>query len=335
MKRPEISIILPFYNAATTLAHAIESIVAQSFMDFECILVDNNSIDESRDIAMAFCENDPRLNLIHESKQGVTHAHNAGMVISKGKYIARMDADDLMFPDRLEKQYNFLEDHPGIYVLAGHAEYIPHSPETEGFQRYVNWSNSIMTHQDILLKQFMESPIINPTVMWRREISDKYGSYRNGEFPEDYELWLRWLSQGVKFHKLSSPLIKWHDSAQRLTRTDNRYSDQAFFEIKTKYLAQWLKIHNPHYANVVVWGASKISRNRAIILESHGIEIQNYIDISQKRQLDKSVIYYKDIPEPGKIFILVYLKEEKMRSKTVKYLNERTYKEGVDFLLVS
>jgi hypothetical protein len=140
---------------------------------------------------------------------------------------------------------------------------------------------------------------------------------------------------GVSFHKLSFPVLKWYDSESRLTRKDERYSDQAFFNIKTRYLAYWLQEHNPHHPDVAVWGASKISRNRAIILENLGIHIACYIDISDKRQLDKAVVFYKDIPEPGIVFILIYLKEQTMRAETCRFLIQRGYVEGEHFLLVS
>lgn len=330
-----ITVILPFFNADNTLGRAIQSISDQTFTDFECILVDNNSTDGCSKIAYEFCEKDNRFRLVHEAIPGVAYAHNTGMTHSRGKYIARMDADDWMYPDRLEMQHRYLEENPVCDVVAGMATYMPHKAETEGFQRYVRWSNSLLAHEDISLNRFVESPVINPTAMWRKEISVKYGSYRSGPFPEDYELWLRWLSDGVRFHKLPIPVIKWFDSEGRLSRIDQRYSDEAFFRIKTEYLAQWLKTHNPFHPDVVVWGASKISRKRAMMLESSEIRIGKYIDISKKRRLDKSVLHYEEIPAPGNIFILVYLKQEVMRAHTCQFLHDRGYVPGKNYLLAS
>jgi glycosyltransferase involved in cell wall biosynthesis len=335
MTTPEISVILPFRNAGKTLAKSLASIARQTFYAFECVTIDNCATDDSADIAKDFCDRDARFKLITESSQGVVFAHNAGMKHAKGNFIARMDADDVMFPDRLEKQYSFLQQNKDVDVVAGQAEYVSHSKNTFGFQRYVEWSNSILGSKDIYLKRFIESPIINPTVMWRKEVSDQYGTYQHGEFPEDYELWLRWLDRGVKIAKLPFPIIQWVDSPKRLTRTDKRYSDLAFFNIKTSYLAKWLKTYNPHHPKVSVWGASRISRKRAQVLEEHGIYIQHFIDISHKRQLEKKVLHYEEIPDAGKIFILVYLKPEKMREETEQFLIERGYQEGRHFLLVS
>jgi glycosyltransferase involved in cell wall biosynthesis len=332
---PEISIILPFYNADKNLERAIASVLDQSFIDFECILVNNNSTDKSIEIASNFCKKDKRCQLKQEQKQGVVHAHNHGMKYARGRYVVRMDADDWSFPERLTKQFEFLENNTEYDVVAGIADYIPHKPETSGFERYVKWSNSIIEFKEIYTKQFIESPIINPTVMWRRDVSERYGCYADGDFPEDYELWLRWLEKGVKFYKIPDTVLKWYDSENRLTRIDPKYSDDAFFKIKTKYLATWLKSHNPFYPNIMVWGASKISRKRARLLENHGIHVTGYIDISEKRRLHKKIIYFKNIPSPQEIFILVYLKEETMRANTQRFLHKKGFIEGKSYLLVS
>ena len=335
MGNPEISILLPFYNAEGTLPRAIESMLNQTFTNFELILIDNSSKDHSAEIARNYCIQDERCEYLCEPKQGIVTALNTGLDNSMGKYVARMDADDWSFRYRLELHYSFLESNFDIDVVSGIVEYIAHRPETEGFRRYVNWSNQIRTYTDFANKQFVESPLVHPSVMWRKKISEKFGGYAEGDFPEDYELWLRWLSNCVKFFKIDKPVIKWCDSDQRLTRTDQRYSDQSFFKIKSKYLAAWLKKNNPFYPNVLVWGASKTSRKRAKLLNEFGIHISGYLDISNKRQLDREVIYYKDIPGPDRVFILVFLKEETMRSNTVAFLEFRGFKEGKSYLLVS
>ena len=334
-KIPDISIVLPFYSAEKTIKNALDSLTKQSLQNFECILVNNNSSDNGAKIAMELCNIDPRFHLMHEPRQGAVYAFNTGLKIAKGRYIARMDADDWCFPNRFEDQFSFLEKHEEIDVLAGQAEYVPHKSDTAGFERYVNWSNKICASDEIAIKRFAESPIINPTVMWRKEVSDKHGSYKNGDFPEDYELWLRWLQNGVRFLKLNKTLIKWCDSDLRLTRTDQRYSDDAFFNIKTGYLAHWLKINNPFHPEVLVWGASKISRKRVKPLKFHGIKVRAFIDITNKRQLNRQVIHYDDIPSPDEAFVLVYLKEETMRKRTTKFLLEHRFVEGKNYLLVS
>ena len=334
--KPKISVILPFYNAESTINRAIQSIAEQSFINFECILINNNSTDASVNIANEWVAKDNRFVLINEEKQGVVFASNKGAQHAQGEYIARMDADDEAYLDKLKLQADFLDQNPDYSAVATLVEYISHNPEiTGGFERYVSWNNSIQTYEELINRQFIEMPLVNPTCMWRKSAASKYGLYKNGDFPEDYEMWLRWLNKGAKICKLSQPLLKWYDSDTRLTRTHPIYSDKAFYGIKTKYLAKWIETHNKFHPNVVVWGASRISRRRARLLEKLGIKITAYIDTKKGRQIDKKIIYYENIDASGKYFILTYIKQMDAREQIIDYLSSKGYVEGEDFLLVS
>lgn len=332
---PKISVILPFYNAELTLNRAIESILKQDFRDFELILIDNNSTDDSKKIAERWKENDARIRLIEESRQGVMFASNRGAEEAYGEYISRMDADDWAYPDKLKKQADFLDQHPEYDAVAGLVEYIPHNENTGGFSRYVEWSNSVQTYKDIYNKRFIESPIVNPTAMWRYSTGVKHGLYKAGDFPEDYEMWLRWLDQKVKIFKLPGPVLKWYDSDSRLTRTDQIYSDSAFYRIKSEYLAKWLKEYNPFHPYVSIWGASRISRRRARLLEQFGVKFKCFIDTKKSRQIGKEIIYFEDLPGAGDMFVLTYIKQMNNRKKIMEFLEERGYSEGKDYLVVS
>ena len=335
MNKPKVSIVLPFYNAESTLKRALDSITQQTYKNFECILIDNNSTDNSIQVAQTIVDIDTRFILIKEQKQGVIFASNAGSNIAQGEYVCRMDADDYSPPKRIGLQKSFLDQNENVGVVSGLVKYISHIKNTDGFARYVKWVNGLKTPQQIYNHRFVESPIINPSAMWRNSIAKKYGMYKNGDFPEDYEMWLRWLSKGVIMQKLPETVLHWYDSSSRLTRTHPIYSDLAFYNIKTQYLVNWLKKNNPFFPKVVIWGASRISRQRAKLLLKYDITIKNYIDIHKKRQLSTDVIYYKDIPNPGHLFILCYIKEEKARKQIQEFLEARDYRIGVDYLLVS
>lgn len=334
-EKPKVSVILPFYNAGLVLHRAIESIASQSLMEFECILINNNSTDKSVEIAQNQTTKDERFILIHEPKQGVMFASNAGSEKARGKYIARMDADDLSYPNRLKLQAEFLDKKPEFGAVSGLVKHISHSEHTKGFARYVEWVNSVKTYKEILNNQFVESVIVNPSAMWRKEIADKYGMYKHGDFPEDYEMWLRWLSKDVKIEKLNETILDWYDSDTRLTRTQKIYSDSAFYRIKTKYLAQWLEKNNPFHPHIAVWGASRISRRRARLLKQYGIEIDFYIDTSRIRELDLEIVYYNEIPPPQEVFILTYIKQMNARKEIQDFLHGRGFVEGQNYMLVS
>jgi hypothetical protein len=206
---------------------------------------------------------------------------------------------------------------------------------SRGFQRFVDWSNSVVREEEIALRRFMEAPVVNPTAMLRKETMHTHGLYRQGDFPEDYEMWLRWLDRGVRIAKIPEVVLEWHDSAGRLTRTDPVYSDEAFYRIKSEYLSRWLKENNPFHPVVWVWGASRISRRRALMLEKEGIRIDAWVDIKQSRQLDRALVHYRDLPPPGKAFLLTYIRYVDHREKILEFLLERGYTEGRDFLMVS
>ena len=313
----------------------MESIAGQSFRNFECILINNNSTDKSTIIAQEFVKTDPRFHLIHEKKQGVVFASNSGFKVSKGKYIARMDADDWSFPGRLEKQFHFLEQNQDFDVVAGQVEHISHGKNSKGFERYVAWSNSILSYQDLMNRRFIEMPFVNPATMWRKKTANLLGMYQDGNFPEDYEMWLRWLDHGIKVKKLPEKVLKWYDSDSRLSRTHKNYSDKAFYNIKTLYLSKWLKANNPFHPKVLIWGASKISRRRADLLHEYGINILGYIDITRKRKLKKKVFYYQDIPSKEEVFVLVYIKQMDARDEIMAFLDSKGFIEGINYLLVS
>lgn len=332
---PKVSVILPFYNAEKTLDRALESIYKQEFKYFECILVDNNSTDRSGEIAEKWMARDRRFKLTHESRQGVMFASNKGAKKSSGEYLARMDADDWAYPARLKLQVEFLNRHADYGAVAGRVRHVGDAERTEGFRRYVEWSNSLTRYEEIYNRRFIEAPIVNPTAMWRRETMEKHGMYLSGDFPEDYEMWLRWLDRGVRIAKIPEIILDWNDSDQRLTRTDPLYSDRSFYAIKSRYLTRWLEENNPFHPRVAIWGASRISRRRARILEQHGIRIQSYIDTKKTRQIEKEVIYFKDLSYSGELFILTYIRQMDNREKIQSFLESRGYLEGKTYLLVS
>ncbi len=327
--------ILPFYNAGDTIERAIKSISRQTFEFFECILIDNNSVDKSPSIAENVTKTDSRFKLVKEKKQGVVHASNKGCLVANGKYIARMDADDEAHPQRLEKQLDFLEKNLQFDAVASRAEYIPHQQNTRGFQGYVVWSNHLLSYDKISLNRFVEMPIINPTAMWRAGSAKKFGLYNEGDFPEDYELWLRWLDKGAKIAKLPDYLLKWHDSAERLTRTSPVYSTEAFYRIKAFYLYQWLEKNNPYHPEILVWGASRISRKRVEMLEKHGAKVKAFIDTNTTRQTGRKIIHYKEIPPPSVAFIVTYITHKDIREKIRDFLHKKGYNEGAHFLVAS
>ena len=328
---PEISVILPYFNAELTLQRAINSILEQSFTKLELLLINNNSTDKSAEIASQAAQNDSRIVLLNEKTPGVANAMNCGLKNARARFISRMDADDVSHSEKLQKQYNYLENNPIIDFLGSEVEYVPHIAENKGFRRFVDWANSFHTPQEIALKQFIEIPVVNPTIFFRRQLFEKYGGCHDGNFPEDYEMQLRYLSHGAKMAKLPEKLLEWHDYSTRLTRTDERYSTEAFFQTKAFYFKQWSEQHNPFHPNIWIWGAGRKTRQRSVFLQEQGLNIEGYIDIKKTKP---DTLFYKELPEPGQLFIVSMVTNTGAGKKIREFLIQRNYAEGKDFILM-
>lgn len=326
--QPLVSVILPFYNAPY-LGEAIESILNQSYSNFELILIDNGSTDQSVQIAQSY-NNHTKVKLISENNRGVVFATNTGIDHSKGDFVARMDADDIAHPERLYLQANALLKDQDIGVISGLVEYLG-SKENQGFIYYVDWLNSIQSPDDIHLNQFVEFPLANPTLMFRRAVLDEIGSYQEGDFPEDYELFLRLIDHGVSMRKVDHVVLTWRDTPNRLTRTDKRYSTDAFFRIKAEYLTKWLKANNPFHPQVYVWGAGRLSRRRSDYLKVNGIDIVKYIDLKES----DGVIHYKSMPKPSEAFVISFVANRGARAEIKEFLNQSGYIEGTNYIIAS
>lgn len=329
---PKISVILPFYNAELTLKRSVNSILQQTFSDFELLIVNNNSTDKSLELANELSKKDNRIILLSETKQGVVFATQKGFENTKTDIIARADADDFWHKDKLLLQYNFLKENPNIDVVSCRVNFIGNI-KNDGMLTFVNETNKYLKHEDIAINRFSELQVINPTIMFRKKIALQQGLYKEGNFPEDYEMFLRWIEAGVKYHKLSEYLLDWYDSETRLTRTDKRYSFEAFYRVKSSYLFNYLRINNPHFPNIVVWGAGKRTKRRTKSLKKTGINIEYFIDVDKKKINAQDVISYRNIPEKGKIFIVSFVNNKGMRKEIRDYLISKDYVEGKDFCI--
>ena len=331
---PEISVILPFYNAEKTLGKAIESILNQTFSDFELILVNNNSNDKSIEKARDFAKRNSRIILLSEEKQGVAFAMNCGLQHARGKFLARMDADDIAVLTKLEKQYHYLKENPEIDFVGSEVKYVSKEKNTDGFQRFIKWINSFHFPCEIEMNRFVEIPIVNPTIFFKREVYEKFGGCRHGDFPEDYEMQLRYLQAGVKMAKLPEKLLEWHDSPTRITRTHKRYSTEAFLKTKAKYFKTWSEKNNRFHPIIWIWGAGRKTRQRAKLLEKEGLKIEGYFDVVKTNSSIKNIFHYSEIPEPGSIFIVQMVNKIAAREQIRKYLINAKYIEGIDFILM-
>lgn len=210
-----ISVCIPVYNRAKYIGECIESILQQTFTDFELLIIDDGSIDETCDVILSY--NDPRIRLIRGEHDYIGSC-NRLYDEAKGKYIARMDSDDLMLPNRLRIQYEYMESHPEVDILGGGAIFFNEYNDRESL--YYKLPNEIGI-KELLQHTF----IVHPTAMMRRERIKKYGLRYNADYiyAEDYHFWFQAVKAGLRIFHITDLLIRYRSSKQQVT---NIYYDQ-------------------------------------------------------------------------------------------------------------
>lgn len=324
-----VTVVLPFYNAASTLSDAIDSIINQSYPTIELILINNNSTDGSQNIAQKYRSGFKNIRLLNEYTQGVAHAANRGMNAAKGDFIARMDADDISNPNRIKTQLKFLTE-SNADICASRVEV---NKTHSGFHHFINWSNSILTSDTIYNNRFVEFPMVNPTILMSRECWESVGPYKDGEFPEDYEWFLRALHSDKKCIKVDQQLLFWRDSKSRLTRSSKNFSQDAFFRIKTVYVTRELKARG--IRRVWIWGAGKVARKQSNLLKENNIEIEGYIDIKEaKTQSEYTCVHFQSVDIEKHPFILSYVTNRNKRDEIKAFLESKGHLENNNFILM-
>ena len=212
-KAPQISVIMPVYNGEKYLKEAIESILDQTFRDFEFIIINDGSTDKTAEIIKSF--NDARIQLINQKNAGIILSLNRGISESRGKYIARMDADDISLPERLEKEYRFLEQNPKYGIVGTTFLIINKNNQVIGV-------NAVLLENEDLKKEIIiETTFGHGTVMMRKSVLDTVGYYNpKALHAEDFDLWTRFAEKS-KMANLSEVLYLWRDNPQGISRTKN------------------------------------------------------------------------------------------------------------------
>ncbi len=276
---PQISILIPVYNAETTLSACLESVIRQRGIGWECILVDDGSTDRSLEIAHHFASKDPRIRVHSRSHAGLVPTLNAGITLCLGPIIARMDADDWMHRDRLRRQAEMLDAHPELEAVGCFARNFPRAQVRAGRRRYEAWLHSLKDPETIWRERFIECPIAHPTLAIRRKPLLEL-RYRDRDWPEDYDLLLRLLRRGPCVGIVTQRLLGWREGPMRLSRIDPRYAIDRFTACRAWHLHRDFLADAPHY---ILWGHGRTGRALRKALAVHGHRPAAIVDVHPRR----------------------------------------------------
>lgn len=204
MSSVQISVIMPAYNIVLYIHEAIESILNQTFSDFEFIIIDDNSNDNTWNIIQDYALKDFRIvALKNEENIKLSRSLNKGLKLAKGKYIARMDADDYAVPDRFQRQFDYMEKHLDVGIVGGAMELRDSNNKFIGIRRYS------LTDELIRKYIYRYCPFCHPSIMLRKDVLNKVGGYDKLWNPaEDYDLYFR-IGKITQFANLEDILIKY------------------------------------------------------------------------------------------------------------------------------
>ena len=335
---PRVSIILPVRNAQATLEQSVSSCLAQSFSDFELIIVDDGSTDGSTEIAGMFSRLDSRVVRISLGEnRGVAVAAEVGRKAASGEFIARMDADDVCRPQRIARQVQVLDRQQNL-AGCGTAVRLIGAPQSEpgrGFSEHVRWVNSLSSPEQLAAERFIDSPLVNPSSMVRASVLESVGGFSDPEWAEDYDLWLRLLEEGHQFLNIQQALLDWHDSEGRLTRASVRYSAEMFSRAKAYYLARVPRVAK---SGVEIAGAGPVGKRLARHLVANSVRVGCFYEVHPRRMGERIAgIEVRDhsIMQCGESVLLAAVGLPGARGRIRKLALAAGYREGVDFFCVA
>jgi glycosyltransferase involved in cell wall biosynthesis len=224
---PKVTILMPVYNGEKYIREAIESILSQTFTDFEFLIIDDGSTDQSAVVISSY--NDPRIRLVNNERNlGLVHTLNRGLELARGELIARMDSDDISLPDRIRKQVELMNGQPEVGVCGCWIEWL----DREVIMDYP------VNDPEIKRNLTFTCPLAHPTVMMRADLVKRYNVRYDPEYQhaEDYELWSR-LSLITNFANIPEVLLRYRIHENQICQ--RHHSEQMASIAKVKAKMSW------------------------------------------------------------------------------------------------
>jgi glycosyltransferase involved in cell wall biosynthesis len=213
---PKVSVVMPVYNAEKFLRESLDSILRQTFEDFEVIIINDGSTDDSKSIINEYQKRDDRIIVHHQKNHGVVYTANRAIQMAKGEYIARMDADDVSFPDRFLQEVEILDRHPKTVLVCSSFEVF----DSNGEFRYRDLVPP--NTEDIKRALYLRNPIANGSTMVRKKALEEAGLF-DEVFAEDFHMWMKLINKG-DFEGTGTVLYRWRMNPNGLTLSNNSLS---------------------------------------------------------------------------------------------------------------
>ncbi len=333
---PRVAVLMPARNAARTVRAAAASILRQTERDLSLVAVDDGSTDGTAAVLGALAERDRRIVLVRGPGEGIARALNRGLAACDAEIVARMDADDVALPARLAHQLEALARDASLVAVGSRVRLFPRRDVRAGMTRHAAWLNGLTSPDLVRRDLFVEAPLVHPAAAIRRAALDRVGGWRDGPFPEDYDLWLRLAEAGGSMTNVALTLLGWRESAGRLTRTDPRYALERHVALKCAALARGPLAGR---REVAVWGAGETGKAFADALSREGISTELFVEVDRKKigrtVRGAPVVSYEDVGRARGLPLLVAVGAPGARDLIRAELGRRGFEETRDYRCVS
>ena len=245
---------MPVKNAGKFLGECLDSVCEQTYTAWELIAIDDHSTDESSSILHAHGEKDERIRILKNKEHGIISALQLAYENSKGHFITRMDADDIMSPNKLLLLVQRLIDKGEKHIATGCVSYFSEAGIGDGYKKYAEWLNLLTKSESNFSEIYKECVIPSPCWMIRRKDFEDCGAFNSNTYPEDYDLCFRFYQSGFHIAGVPEVIHKWRDYLTRTSRTSPHYADNRFIGLKIDYFIQ---LDYQAESRLIVWGAGK------------------------------------------------------------------------------
>jgi len=309
MQNPLVSILIPFKNTEVFLSECINSILKQTYTNWELIIVDDFSTDGSYQLVEEFAKKYSKITLLKNSESGIIPALQLAFKHSKGDFITRMDSDDIMHPQKIETLTNNLMANKRQSIAIGLVEYFSDTELGDGYKNYETWLNKLTKSGNNFSEIYKECVIPSPCWMIHRDDLIACDAFNPHRYPEDYDLTFRFYEQGYSCIPCDKVLLHWRDYATRSSRTQAHYNQNYFLEIKLHY---FLKLDYDVSRPLVIWGAGSKGKTIAkIFIEK---DVPFYWICNNPKKIGKDIYNQEMLP-------ISYLKELKNALSIISVAN--------------
>lgn len=328
---PLLSIIMPVRDVAPYISDCLESILNQSFKDWELIVINDHATDQTPSIIKEFSEKDARIRCLTNAEKGITPALQTAIGECSGEYLTRFDGDDLMPERRLELMVKAMASTPPKTVITGKVKYFSDQPISEGYLKYEDWLNERIDRQDHWNWVYRECVIASPNWMMRTKELEAIQPLGAMTYPEDYNLVLEWYQSGFSIQVVDAITLHWREHPARTSRNSDHYNQEHFFRLKLEHFVK----HESANSDLVLWGTDIKGKVSAQLLDQLKAPF-HWMGLSKKNNSKgisgRQIAHYQAIEKLNKPKLLIAVfPPQNQRLTLEKYLHSLNLIMGRDY----